>query len=118
MMKSLSLVHQTQIRYLGSTGATLLTDIAPINFFGSPLFLFIFSLAIFLVYGFLLSIKPFVEHSYHARAHHHPGAQPCTKILKNFLLRNFVSPFDCICFCGDKSDGVFAATTFCLQKCS
>ena len=52
MMKSLSLVHQTQIRYLGSAGATLLTDIAPIIFFGSLLFLFIFSLAIFLVYGF------------------------------------------------------------------
>jgi hypothetical protein len=51
-MKSLSLVHQTQIRYLGSAGATLLTDIASINFFGSPLFLFIFSLAIFLVYNF------------------------------------------------------------------
>jgi hypothetical protein len=51
-MKSLSLVHQTQIRYLGSAGATLLTDIAPISFFGSPLFLLIFSLAIFLVYGF------------------------------------------------------------------
>jgi hypothetical protein len=85
MMKSLSLVHQTQIRYLGSAGATLLTDIAPISFFGSPLFLFIFSLAIFLVYGFLLSINPFVKRRNHARAHHHPGARPCTTILKFFF---------------------------------
>jgi hypothetical protein len=52
MIKSLSLVHQTQIRYLGSAGETLLTDIAPIIFFGSLLLLFIFSLAICLVYGF------------------------------------------------------------------
>jgi len=86
MMKSLSLVHQTQIRYLGSAGATLLTDIAPISFVGSPLFLFIFSLAIFLVYGFCYrSTFVFVKRSYRTRAHHHPGARPCTKILKFFF---------------------------------
>jgi hypothetical protein len=44
----------------------------------------------------LLSINPFVKRSYHARAHHHPGARPCTTILKIFfLLRNFLFSVDC-----------------------
>jgi hypothetical protein len=67
MMKSLSLVHQTQIKYLGSADATLLTDIAPIIFFGSLLFLLIFSLAIFLVMVFVID-QPFLSSAATTRA--------------------------------------------------
>jgi hypothetical protein len=104
--KSVADVHHWLTMNGGAGAFFLITDIVAIIFLGCPFTFFTFSLAIVLVYVSVLN-RRFLPSTATARAlTTNRRSTIGQNNFQNFFLSNFVSPYDCKCFCGDKSGGV------------
>lgn len=94
--------------YLGAGAFFLITDIVAIIFFNVPFTFFTFSLATVSILRFsrLLLLLSSAATTRALTTTPVPNRAKKKKISKIFFLRNFVSSFDCKCFCGDKPGGV------------
>jgi hypothetical protein len=109
MTKSVGDVHQTQIKYLGTTFA-FFTDIAPISFFGSPFTFLIFLLAIVSLLRYLNTKVFFVaQPAALARSPHRCVDQSSKILFCQIFLQIISNDLYTIAFtiCGDKSVGVY-----------